>query len=67
MIKSFYLNNIVYYIAGAASVVFVMSYFLPPLFRIAGLILLLLAVAIVIDGLLLYGKRKGVRAERITK
>ena len=66
MIKSFYLNNIVYYIAGAASVVFVMSYFLPPLFRIAGLILLLLAVAIVIEGLLLYGKRKGVSAERHT-
>ncbi len=66
LLTSFYLNNIVYYIAGAASVVFVMSYFQPALFRIAGLILLLLAVAIVIDALLLYGKRKGVNAERIT-
>lgn len=66
LLTSFYLNNIVYYIAGATSVVFVLSYFQPALFRIAGLILLLLAVAIIIDGLLLYGKKKGVSAKRET-
>lgn len=66
LLTSFYLNNIVYYIAGAASVVFVLSYFLPALFRVAVLILLLLAVAIVVDGLLLYAKKRGIHAARIT-
>ena len=65
MIKSFYLNNIVYYIAGSASVVFVVSYFQPALFRIGGLILLLLGMAVVVDAVLVYSKRKGVTAERI--
>lgn len=66
MTKSFYLNNIVYYIAGVASVVFVLSYFEPGLFRIAGLILLLLGVSVVVDGLLIYSKKKGIIAERKT-
>ena len=65
MIKSFYLNNIAYYIAGAASVVFVISYFYPALFQIGGLILLLLGIAIFIDSLLVFSKRKGMSAERI--
>lgn len=66
MIKSFYLNKIVYYVAGSASVVFVLSYFYPALFRFGGLILLLLGIAVVIDFLLAYGKRRGINAERIT-
>lgn len=65
MIKSFYLNNIVYYIAGAASVVFVLSYFHPALFRIGGLILLLLGISILIDVILIYSKRQGIKAERM--
>lgn len=64
--KTFYLNNIVYYIAAAASVVFVVSYFHPALFRIAGLILLLLALAIAADTLLIFGKKQGLFAKRIT-
>lgn len=66
MIKSFYLNNLVYYIAGTAAVVFVLSYFFPALFRIAGLILLLLAIAVFIDALLVYGKKDGISATRET-
>ncbi len=66
MIKSFYFNTIVYYVAGLASVVFVASYFQPALFRVAVLILLLLGTAIVIDALLLYVKKKGFSAERKT-
>lgn len=66
MIKSFYLNNITYYIAGSSAVVFVLSYFFPPLFRFGGMILLLLAVAIVIDTLLIYGKKSGFNGERVT-
>lgn len=64
MLKSFYLNNIVYYIAGAAAVVFTASYFIPELFRIAELILLLLGIAITVDALLAYSKKNGVSAER---
>ena len=66
MIKSFYLNKIVYYIAGTAAVVFVLSYFFPILYRIAGLILLLLGIAVIIDALLIYSKRKGFFAGRST-
>ena len=64
--RTFYFNNIVYYIAGAAAAVFVLSYFQPALFRIAGLILLLLALAVVIDALLVFGKKKGMFARRVT-
>jgi uncharacterized protein (DUF58 family) len=65
VIKSFYLNNLVYYIAGSAAVVFVISYFQPALFRIGGLILLLLGIAVVVDTILAYSRKKGIRAERI--
>ncbi|PZR26236.1 MAG: DUF58 domain-containing protein [Citrobacter freundii] len=63
--KSFYFRNPVYYIAGAASVVFVISYFFPALYRIAGLILLFMAIAIVLDALLLYAKKNGILAQRL--
>ena len=66
MIRSFYLNNIVYYITGSSSVVFVLSYFQPGLFRIAVLILLLLGVAIVMDWLLIFSKKTGLLAKRTT-
>ena len=64
MIKSFYLNKTVYYIAGAAAVIFVMSYFYPALYRIGGLLLLLLGIAVLVDGLLVYSKRKGIEMSR---
>lgn len=62
--KSFFLNNIVYYIAGAASVVFAVSYFQPPFYRIAWLLLVLLFTAIVLDTIIIYAKRKGIDAKR---
>lgn len=64
MIKSFYLSNIVYYIAGLSAVVYVVSYFEPAFYRIGGVILLLLLLAVLLDVLLIFGKRKGVVAER---
>ncbi|HYC29035.1 MAG TPA: DUF58 domain-containing protein, partial [Chitinophagaceae bacterium] len=64
--KSFYLNNIVYYIAGAAAVLFVVSYFFPALYRIAGLLLILLGISILADSLIIYSKSKGISASRIT-
>ncbi|HEX4877818.1 MAG TPA: DUF58 domain-containing protein [Chitinophagaceae bacterium] len=66
MFKSFYLNNIVYYIGGGAAVVFVLSYFQPALFQVGGLLLVMLLIAIIIDLLLVYGNRRGLAAERIT-
>jgi len=65
MIKSFYLNNLVYYIAAGAAAVFVFSYFFPAFFSFGGLILLLLAVSVIIDCLLVYGKRNGISGKRI--
>ena len=63
--KSFYLNRIVYYIAGAAAIVFLLSYFYPALFNIGSLLLLLLAIAMFIDIFLVYSKKNGFNAERI--
>ncbi|MBC7875197.1 MAG: DUF58 domain-containing protein, partial [Ferruginibacter sp.] len=62
--KSFYLNNIVYYIAGSAAVVFVISYFQPAMFRIGGLVLLLLGIAVLVDAVLIYSKKNGMDAGR---
>lgn len=64
MIRSFYLNKIVYYVAGAASVIFVLSYFWPPLFRAGWAVLALLGVTLLVDFLLLYSKQQGVKAGR---
>jgi uncharacterized protein (DUF58 family) len=64
LLKSIYFKNLVYYIAAAASVVFVVSYFFPGLFRVGGLLLLFLLIAILVDALLLYAKRDGINAER---
>jgi len=66
VVKSFYLNKIVYYIAGAAAVVFVLSFFFPSLFRMGGLMLLLLGVAVFIDALLIYSKSNAFEATRST-
>ncbi|HEX6190926.1 MAG TPA: DUF58 domain-containing protein [Chitinophagaceae bacterium] len=66
MVKTFYLNRIVYLLAGSSSLVFLLSYFFPFLFRIGEIILLLVAVALLVDGLLLFGKSKGITAERLT-
>lgn len=65
MIKSFYLHKLVYYIAGLAAVVFVASYFFPQVYRIGLLILLLLAIAMMVDGLLLYSRKNALEAERV--
>ncbi len=65
MIKSFYLNNIAYYITGAAAVVYVLSYFFPVFFRVGSLILLLLGIAIFVDALIMYSRRKGIAAWRM--
>ncbi len=64
MIKSVYLNNIVYYVLGLAAVIFAVSYFQPTMFRIGGLVLLLLGIAVLADSIIVYSKQKGVEASR---
>jgi uncharacterized protein (DUF58 family) len=63
--STFYLNRVVYYIAGAAAIVFVLSYFFPPLFQLGNMILLLSLLSILVDALLVYTRSKGIVAERI--
>jgi uncharacterized protein (DUF58 family) len=64
VIRSFYFNKIVYYIAGAAAILYALSYFIPSFYRIAGLMLVLLGVAVLIDMILVYSKNKGITASR---
>ena len=64
MIKSFYLNRIVYYFAGLAAIVFFVSYFFPALYTIGVLVLILTTVALFIDGLILFSKIKAIFAHR---
>jgi uncharacterized protein (DUF58 family) len=62
--SSFYLTRAVYYIFFSASVVFVLSYFIAPLFDIALAIVLFTCIAVLVDVLLLYSKNPGVSAFR---
>ncbi|MCB9056003.1 MAG: DUF58 domain-containing protein [Chitinophagales bacterium] len=64
LVRTFYLNKIVYYIAGVASVIFVASYFFPLLFRAGILILILLGLLVLLDALLIFIKKDGVFAKR---
>lgn len=66
MRTTFYLNRIVYYILGAISATFLVSYFYEPLFNLALMAFLLLIVAVLMDSLLVYGKKKGFDASRLT-
>jgi len=65
MLRSFYINKSAYFIASAAAVVYVLSYFFPLLFLFGSIILLLLGVSIAIDTLLVYSRGNGIAAGRI--
>jgi len=66
MIRSFYLNRIVYCTGLVASAFFVISYFMPVIFTVGLALLSFLNVAILIDIFLLYSKKKGIDAYRLT-
>jgi uncharacterized protein (DUF58 family) len=66
LLKSFFLNRVVYYAGVAGVIVFVLSYFFPVLFQLGTMIFLFLGIAVFLDTLLCYAKRKGFNAERIT-
>lgn len=62
--SSFYLDRKAFYIVFAASVIFVISYFFPALFDLAVIVLLLLGICILVDVLLLYGRKNSIVAQR---
>ncbi|WP_346237659.1 DUF58 domain-containing protein [Niabella insulamsoli] len=62
--KSFYLNKIVYYIGGAAAVLFMAGYFMPVLYALATAVLICLFIAVGIDLGLLYARKAGIVATR---
>jgi len=64
--QAFYFARMAYYIAAGAVVLYVFSYFIPVLYDAASIILILLAVSILLDSFLVFGKRYALRAERIT-
>jgi len=64
--RAFYLANNVYYILGAAVVLYIVSYFNPVLFDAANILLALLVLTTFVDTILLFGKRRGLLAQRIT-
>ena len=65
MFQSFYLNRIFYYCGLIASALFVISYFIAPVFTIAVIIILFIVIVILIDTLLLYSRKGGVDAFRV--
>jgi uncharacterized protein (DUF58 family) len=65
-LNSFFLYKKVYYIAGLAALLYVVSYFFPPLYQAGHIVLLLLAIALFTDLLLLYAKRNAIDATRTT-
>src|SRR5215472_8677807 len=64
--QSFYLDKVVYYIAGSSVVLYICSYFIPVLYDAASVVLLLLAIAVLIDAILLFSKKDGLAGKRIT-
>ena len=61
---TFYLNKKVIYIGFGAAGLFMLSYFLPAMFTIGEVTLLLLTIAVLIDTFFLYRKRDGIGAKR---
>jgi len=64
--QSFYLDKVVYYIAGGIVILYTFSYFIPVLYEIAFIGLILLGLAVLIDTFLIFGRRYALRAERVT-
>lgn len=65
ILKSFYVNKVVYYAGFGAAALFVLSYFFPFLFTLTVALLLLGLCALFVDVLMLYSKSDGISAERV--
>ena len=66
MLRSIFINNVVYYIAGTSAVFFAASYFWPDLRLVGELILVLLVLMLMVDLVFLYSAKKGISASRET-
>lgn len=66
MLRSLFLHNVVYYVAGSSAVFFAASYFWPDLRLIGELILVLLLLCLVVDLIFLYSNKDGISASRET-
>ncbi|HEY0355807.1 MAG TPA: DUF58 domain-containing protein, partial [Flavisolibacter sp.] len=64
---TFHLNRIVYYILFGVAVLFMLSYFVPFLFTIAQMVIVLTAITVLVDFFLLYRKRHGMDARRVVQ
>ncbi|MFN2457915.1 MAG: DUF58 domain-containing protein [Chitinophagaceae bacterium] len=65
MIRSFYLNHIVYYCGFLAASLFFISYFFSALFTVAIFLLLFVLIGILADTIVLYTKKNGINANRV--
>ncbi len=63
MLQSFYIRNSFFIVGAIAATLYFISYFVPVLYQLANIILLLLLLAVALDTLLLYSK-KGITAQR---
>ncbi len=66
MTRSFYLHTRAYVLAGLLALLFAASYFIPNLYQAGLIALAFLFLSLLVDTMLLYGSRKGVKAQRIT-
>ena len=64
VLNSFYVQARVYYFGFSIAALFAASYFFQPLFTVALALVLFLALALLVDAILLYSMRKGVEAQR---
>lgn len=65
--SSFYLHRRVFYTLISAVVLFVLSYFIPVLFQMAIIVLVLAVAGVIIQSVFMYGKRQAVEATRMVK
>ncbi|MFD0962987.1 DUF58 domain-containing protein [Pseudofulvibacter geojedonensis] len=66
LFKSFYINRLVFFCLTGIVCLFALGHFLEVLFHLAKYLLLALGIFVFIDTLLLYNKKEGVLAKRIT-
>lgn len=66
MHKSFYLTRNFYLAASSAVLIFIASFFIPELYSAGWIIIWLLLFALVVDSMLIYSKRHGLTARRLT-
>jgi uncharacterized protein (DUF58 family) len=62
--KSFFLNNLLFFLLGGNACLFIFGFFFPAVFEISKAILLVICALTFIDFLVLFGIRSGIRMQR---